>query len=192
MLTLVQPAEIRPCSTASTGRASRLLRLVEMTMPLLPLCDQYRSTNRPSRWLPGAGGPAYRACPDVTTAGMECRREYPPQSRARIAVVERRSHVRLRRGSSPVPDPLVDDLRHVFPSPRVDGRRVRQHRPVYLECLIGARDPQLVHQHADIVLVAVPGGVDLHRQHVLRRCACHDETRRVEEGAWPIVPGPAA
>ena len=59
-------------------------------------------------------------------------------------------HARLRRAirSSPVPDPLVDDLRHEFPSPRVDGCRVRQHRPVDLECMIGARDPQLVDQYA--------------------------------------------
>ena len=33
------------------------------------------------------------------------------------------------------------------------------------------------------------GRVDLHRQHVLRRCACHDKAGRVEDGARPIVPG---
>ena len=75
------------------------------------------------------------------------------------------------------------------PSRRVDRRRGQRHRPGYLQCLIGARDSQLIHQYADVVLVAVPGGVDLHRQHVFRRCACHDQAGRVEDGACPIVLG---
>ena len=116
--------------------------------------------------------PLRRVSDRVSNLGRP-RAQNPPQSRARIGCGTGRQRARLRRAirSRPVPHALIDDLRHEFPSPRVDGGSVRQHGLVYLKCLIGARDPQLVDQYADVVLVAVPGGVDLHRQHVLRRCA---------------------